>query len=145
MNALAAASAAAVLALAAAPASALDRLERVRATVTIEDRCNVYGTDEEAFTCRVAPRRNYTAVFFGEVRADRARCERRRRVVVFREKVKTDTFAKLGEGRADAGGAWEVRNDTKPGFVRYFAKAPRVRRGGLVCRSAESRYEWHHQ
>lgn len=127
------------VALTAVPASAGD-VERVKTRVTIEDTCT-FGD------CRVAPRaqRNYTATFFGQVKSRVDRCERRRTVDLYKQVTArgTTAYAKFDSTRSEPDGSWEIVRSDKPGFVNYFVRVKRDRRGDLVCRGARSAIEGH--
>ena len=99
--------------------------QRVATEITINDRC--------AFDCRaVAPRRNYTVDFFGKVRSDVPKCERRRKIGLYR-RASGGGFDLIGTTRSDAEGRWEITRNDKPGFTKYLVKAAADRKGDTLC------------
>jgi hypothetical protein len=128
----------ALVATAVAPASAGDT-ERVRTRVTISDECG-------GFDCRAVPRqRNYTATFSGRVKSQVGRCERRRLVKLYREVIMRgeSEFRQIDSTRSDRQGRWEIVRTDKPGFLDYYALAPRAERGDVVCKAGRSPIEHH--
>ena len=102
----------------------------VKTTVTINDEC--------AFDCR-----NYTARFFGKVRADKPTCERRRKVILLRKGKPGEGFQKIGDTKSDGSGNWEMIRNDKPGFTDYMVKVKEVRKAMLRCLGATSDKESH--
>ena len=103
---------------------------KVKTTVTINDECS--------FDCR-----NYTARFFGKVRADESSCERRRKVILLRKGEPGEGFQKIGDTRSDRSGNWEMIRNDKPGFTDYMVKVKEVRKAQLRCLGATSDKESH--
>ena len=103
---------------------------KVKTTVTINDECS--------FDCR-----NYTARFFGKVRADKPTCERRRKVILLRKGKPGEGFQKIGDTKSDASGNWEMIRIDKPGFTDYMVKVKEVRKAKLRCLAATSDKESH--
>lgn len=114
------------------------RAEQVATKVSINDFC-------EAWECRPAPRRNYTANFYGRVKSAVAKCERGRTVKV----VNTDPTTRqrgsevIGTVTSESDGTWFFSTDQKPGFGDYRAKVTRKRKGNVVCKTATSKPEPH--
>ena len=112
-----------VIALALVAGSASAR-ERIRSTVTI-------GTDE-------APSgREFVK---GKVRSAKAKCERRRKVVLYWNNPDgPGGYEPVAQDRTNSNGSWRVnapKLEIPPGG--YYAKVLPIRRGGDVCRRARS-------
>ncbi len=119
-------------------------VERFKTRVTISDRCTDYS-NQPVFNCRSAPRaqRNYRAVFSGRVKSRESKCERRRKLVLFRQDGKAPTYSQHSTVKSKPNGSYKFVIDNKPGFVKYFVRAKGVRKGDIVCKGDSSRLEQH--
>jgi len=112
-----------VVALALVAGSASAR-ERIRSTVTI-------GTGE-------AP--SGQEFMKGSVRSPKAKCERRRKVVLYWDAPsKPGGYAPVAEDRTSSSGRWRINApalEIPPGG--YYAKVRPARRGGDTCKGARS-------
>ena len=91
-------------------------------TVTINDEC--------PFECRgvgAKTARNYEAQFFGRVRSDAPKCERRRTVSLLRKGKPGEGFQRIARTKSDPDGDWRIIRDDKPGFTDYMVKVKEVR------------------
>ena len=75
--------------------------------------------------------------FYGKVRSERDRCERHRRVIVFRKKHGPD--AEIGADRTGPRGRWKVRRDRVLAHRTYYAKVRRRATNAGVCKRARSK------
>lgn len=136
---------ASVLLVAGAPAGA-KRVEQVATRVTIHDSCQT--SKGATFECRPAPRRNYSANFYGRVKSAVGKCERRRTVKI----INTDPPGTrrrgtqvIGTTKSGSDGKWSFSTSPseKPGPGDYRAKVTRQRKGDVICKAATSKRELH--
>lgn len=142
MKAIAAVATTAALALAMTAPAGAGSTERFDSKVTIKDSC---ASHPAISSCRIAARRNYTAVFKGRVTSDAPRCERGRTVKVILVEPKPTrrgTPTTVGTVRSNENGRWRLETD-KPGEGEYVAKVTRKRKGDVVCKPDTSNRTTH--
>jgi hypothetical protein len=119
------------LAVLAAPASA-GQVQQVPTTVAI------YGAETSDTPPKPRARLLFTDLrFYGRVTAGRKRCARLRKVDLFEKRDGSDL--ELGTGFSDSLGYWSINSSSENlDTGRVYAKAPKAKRGNLICKPDRS-------